>query len=191
MTRAGETVGRVREGERVFDLVLRLGGEQIDERRGPRAPADRDQERQARPAGPRRRREPRSGRSCRSGASRCAGGSSCRRNVRGRDMVGFVREAQARVSTLTLPEERRARVGRSVPELQPREGPPRRRSCPWRSRVIARHARHDVPQRCATRSWPSSTCPSRSRAAPPRWSCAGCPSASPRASASSRSAGCR
>ncbi len=103
MTRAGETVGRVREGERAFDLVLRLGGEQIDDpedlarlpiatRSGKLVPlalvADVAEERTVVQIGREQMRRR----------------LIVQANVRGRDMVGFVRDAQARVKRLTLPK---------------------------------------------------------------------------------------
>jgi cobalt-zinc-cadmium resistance protein CzcA len=102
MTRAGETVGRVREGERTFDLVLRLGGEEIDEpddlarlpiatKGGKLVPlalvSDVTEERTLVQIGREQMRRR----------------LIVQANVRGRDMVGFVREAQARVKKLTLP----------------------------------------------------------------------------------------
>jgi heavy metal efflux system protein len=102
MTRAGETVGRVREGERSFDLVLRLGGEEIDEPEdlarlpiatssGKLVPlalvSDVTEERTLVQIGREQMRRR----------------LIVQANVRGRDMVGFVREAQARVSKLTFP----------------------------------------------------------------------------------------
>jgi cobalt-zinc-cadmium resistance protein CzcA len=103
MTRAGETVGRVREGERSFDLVLRLGGEEIDEpddlarlpiatRNGKLVPlalvSDVTEERTLVQIGREQMRRR----------------LIVQANVRGRDMVGFVREAQARVNKLTFPK---------------------------------------------------------------------------------------
>jgi cobalt-zinc-cadmium resistance protein CzcA len=103
MTRAGLPVGVVREGERIFDLVLRIGGEEIrDERDVERLPvatshgalvplkmlADVTEERTvvlvSREQMKRR--------------------IAVQANVRGRDMVGFVKEAQARVDALNLPK---------------------------------------------------------------------------------------
>jgi heavy metal efflux system protein len=103
MTRAGETVGRVREGERSFDLVLRLGGESIDDpedlarlpiatRSGRLVPlalvSDVTEERTLVQIGREQMRRR----------------LVVQANVRGRDMVGFVREAQARVKRLSLPK---------------------------------------------------------------------------------------
>jgi heavy metal efflux system protein len=102
MTRAGETVGRVREGERSFDLVLRLGGEAIDDpedlarlpiatRSGKLVPlalvSDVTEERTLVQIGREQMRRR----------------LVVQANVRGRDMVGFVRDAQERVKTLALP----------------------------------------------------------------------------------------
>jgi cobalt-zinc-cadmium resistance protein CzcA len=103
MTRAGTTVGRVREGERVFDLVLRLGGDQIGTaedlerlpiatRAGKLVPlslvADVVEERTVVQIGREQMRRR----------------LVVQANIRGRDMVGFVHEAQARIGKLTLPK---------------------------------------------------------------------------------------
>jgi heavy metal efflux system protein len=103
MTRAGSNVGRVREGERVFDLVLRLGGEEIDEpedlarlpiatRDGKLVPlslvADVVEERTVVQIGREQMRRR----------------LIVQANVRGRDIVGFVRDAQARVARLAMPK---------------------------------------------------------------------------------------
>ncbi|HEX4446899.1 MAG TPA: CusA/CzcA family heavy metal efflux RND transporter [Polyangiaceae bacterium] len=103
MTRAGDTVGRVREGERVFDLVLRLGGDQIAApedlarlpiatRQGKLVPlalvADVSEERTLVQIGREQMRRR----------------LIVQANVRGRDMVGFVRDAQSRVEKLVLPK---------------------------------------------------------------------------------------
>ena len=102
MTRAGETVGRVREGERSFDLVLRLGGESVDgpedlarlpiaTKSGKLVPlalvSDVTEERTLVQIGREQMRRR----------------LVVQANVRGRDIVGFVREAQARVKKLMLP----------------------------------------------------------------------------------------
>jgi cobalt-zinc-cadmium resistance protein CzcA len=105
MTRAGIGVGQVREGERVFDLVLRVGGEAVDDgddlERLPvaaslgganelvplRLLADVTKERtvvQVSREQMRRR-------------------LVVQANVRGRDIVSFVGEAQAKVAALKLP----------------------------------------------------------------------------------------
>ncbi len=104
MTRAGMEVGRVREGERMFDLVLRIGGEELQ-----RAS---DLERLPVPT--------RQGNLVplalvsdvlRESSIVQIGREQMRRrllvqcNVRGRDMVGFVKDAQAKVSTLSLPTQ--------------------------------------------------------------------------------------
>ncbi len=103
MTRAGDTVGRVREGERVFDVVLRLGGEQVASaedlarlpiatRSGKLVPlslvADVAEARTIVQIGREQMRRR----------------LIVQANVQGRDMVGFVRDAQARVATLPLPK---------------------------------------------------------------------------------------
>jgi heavy metal efflux system protein len=103
MTRAGQEVGIVREGERVFDLVIRLGGERVDDehdigrlplatQQGNLVPlsmvADVTLE----------------------DTVVIVGREQMRRrlivqtNVRERDMVGFVKEAQAKVAALNLPK---------------------------------------------------------------------------------------
>jgi cobalt-zinc-cadmium resistance protein CzcA len=103
MTRGGQTVGRVREGERVFDLSLRIGGERVadpqDFERLPVATmgetlvplamvAHVDEERTVVQIGREQMR--------RRLIVQC--------NVRGRDIVGFVQEAQSRVADLALPK---------------------------------------------------------------------------------------
>ncbi|OJY22046.1 MAG: hypothetical protein BGO98_35070 [Myxococcales bacterium 68-20] len=103
MARAGQPVGVVREGERVFDLVVRLGGERVDDERdlerlplatqqGNLVPlsmvADVTAEDTIVVVG----REQNKRRLI------------VQTNVRGRDMVGFVKEAQERVAALTLPK---------------------------------------------------------------------------------------
>ena len=103
MARAGLPVGVVREGERVFDLVLRIGGERVDDegdigrlplmtQQGNLVPlsmvADVNLE----------------------DAVVIVGREQMKRrlivqtNVRGRDMVGFVKEAQAKVAQLEIPK---------------------------------------------------------------------------------------
>ena len=103
MARAGQPVGVVREGERVFDLVIRIGGEEIgDEHDLARLPlmtaqgslvplsnvADIKLE----------------------DAVVVVGREQMKRriivqtNVRGRDMVGFVKEAQAKVAKIETPK---------------------------------------------------------------------------------------
>lgn len=103
MARAGMPVGIVREGERIFDLVLRIGGERIDDERdvarlplatqaGNLVPlsmvADVKVEDSVVVVG----REQLKRRVI------------VQTNVRGRDMVGFVKEAQAKVAQLDLPK---------------------------------------------------------------------------------------
>jgi cobalt-zinc-cadmium resistance protein CzcA len=103
MARAGQSVGVVREGERVFDLVVRLGGERIDDERdlerlplatqqGNLVPlsmvADVKSEETIVSVG----REQNKRRLI------------VQTNVRGRDMVGFVKEAQSKVAALKLPK---------------------------------------------------------------------------------------
>jgi heavy metal efflux system protein len=102
MTRAGLEVGQVREGERIFDLVLRIGGDEIREekdlerlpimtKQGTLVPlalaADVLRESSVVQIGREQMR--------RRLVVQC--------NVRGRDMVGFVKDAQAKVATLSLP----------------------------------------------------------------------------------------
>jgi len=103
MTRAGMPVGVVREGERVFDLVLRLGGESIktedDLSRLPLAASDGHLVPLAMVADVNLEK-----------TVVMVGREQMRRrlivqsNVRGRDMVGFVKEAQDRVAKLGLPK---------------------------------------------------------------------------------------
>lgn len=103
MARAGLPVGVVREGERVFDLVLRIGGENVvDEKDLSRLPlatnhgnlvplsmvADVKLENTVVVVGREQMRRR----------------LMVQTNVRGRDMVGFVKEAQAKVSELKLPK---------------------------------------------------------------------------------------
>lgn len=103
MSRAGLPVSKVREGERVFDLVLRLGGEQVKNeadlarlpiatQRGSIVPlsvvSDVVSERtvvQVSREQMRRR-------------------LTVQVNVRGRDVIGFVKEAQAKVNALETPK---------------------------------------------------------------------------------------
>ncbi|MBX3185771.1 MAG: efflux RND transporter permease subunit [Labilithrix sp.] len=103
MARAGLPVGIVREGERVFDLTLRIGGDQVDDERdlgrlplmtpnGNLVPlsmvADVKLENTVVMVG----REQNKRRLI------------VQANVRGRDMVGFVKEAQQKVAKLDLPK---------------------------------------------------------------------------------------
>ena len=103
MTRAGENIAEVREGERVFDLNLRIGGDKIQNEydlarlpvyteRGSLVPmslvADIEQE---------------------STVVQISREQMKRRlvvesNIRGRDLVGFVNEAQAKVAQLHIPQ---------------------------------------------------------------------------------------
>ena len=104
MARAGLPVGIVREGERVFDLTLRIGGERVDDERdiarlplqtshGNLVPlsmvADVKLENTVVMVGREQMK--------RRLIVQC--------NVRGRDMVGFVKEAQAKVAQLNLPKQ--------------------------------------------------------------------------------------
>lgn len=103
MTRAGMPVGLVREGERVFGLVLRIGGERIDDEgdlsrlplatpNGNLVPLSMVADLQL------------------ENTVVVVGREQMRRrlvvqtNVRGRDMVGFVKEAQAKVAKLDIPK---------------------------------------------------------------------------------------
>ena len=103
MARAGQQVGVVREGERVFDLVVRLGGERVDDERdlqrlplatqgGNLVPlstvADVKLEDTVVIVG----REQMQRRLI------------VQTNVRGRDMVGFVKEAQEKVKAIKTPK---------------------------------------------------------------------------------------
>jgi cobalt-zinc-cadmium resistance protein CzcA len=104
MARAGQPVGVVREGERVFDLVVRLGGERVDDERdigrlplatqqGNLVPlsmvADVKLEDTMVIVGREQNRRR----------------IIVQTNVRGRDMVGFVKEAQAKVAQLNIPKQ--------------------------------------------------------------------------------------
>lgn len=103
MARAGLPVGIVREGERVFDLTLRIGGETIDDEhdlsRLPLATSDGHLVPLSMVADVKLEH-----------TVVMVGREQMRRrlivqsNVRGRDMVGFVKEAQARVEELNLPK---------------------------------------------------------------------------------------
>lgn len=103
MARAGLPVGIVREGERVFDLTLRIGGERIDDEsdlaRLPLATAAGNLVPLSMVADLKLEH-----------TVVMVGREQMRRrlivqsNVRGRDMVGFVKEAQAKVATLNLPK---------------------------------------------------------------------------------------
>lgn len=103
MARAGMPVGIVREGERVFDLVLRIGGESVSNERdlarlplatshGSLVPlgmvADVNLENTVVMVGREQMRRR----------------LLVQSNVRGRDMVGFVKEAQAKVAQLDIPK---------------------------------------------------------------------------------------
>lgn len=103
MARAGMPVGVVREGERVFDLTLRIGGERVDDERdlarlplatshGNLVPlsmvADLKLENTVVMVGREQMRRR----------------LIVQSNVRGRDMVGFVKEAQAKVAQLNIPK---------------------------------------------------------------------------------------
>jgi cobalt-zinc-cadmium resistance protein CzcA len=103
MTRAGVGVGRVREGERSFDLVLRLGGEEIDEPEDlARLPIATDSGRLVPLALVSEVTEERT--LVQIGREQMRRRLVVQANVRGRDMVGFVREAQEKVSKLTFPK---------------------------------------------------------------------------------------
>ena len=104
MSRAGQSVGAVREGERVFDLVLRLGGEQVsneaDLARLPVATSNGALVPLANVADV----------TTESTVVQISREQMRRRlvveaNVRGRDLVGFVKDAQARVAELQLPHD--------------------------------------------------------------------------------------
>ncbi len=103
MARAGLPVGIVREGERVFDLVIRLGGERVDDEgdigrlplmteQGQLVPLGNVADVQL------------------EDTIVVVGREQMKRrlivqtNVRGRDMVGFVKEAQAKVAQLKVPK---------------------------------------------------------------------------------------
>ena len=103
MSRAGLPVGVIREGERVFDMVLRLGGETVDDAQdlgrlpvatqgGNLVPlsnvADIENETTV----------------VQVGREQMKRRLMVQANVRGRDMVGFVKEAQERVAKLDIPK---------------------------------------------------------------------------------------
>lgn len=103
MSRAGLQVGRVREGERVFDLVLRLGGESVETEaslarlpltthQGSLVPlgmvANVSSERTVVQVGREQMRRR----------------LTVQANVRGRDVVGFAHDAQKRVEALNVPK---------------------------------------------------------------------------------------
>lgn len=103
MARAGQAVGVVREGERVFDLVVRLGGERVDD--------ERDLERL--PLATQRGNLVPLGMVADVkledtvvivGREQMKRRLIVQTNVRGRDMVGFVKEAQSKVIALNLPK---------------------------------------------------------------------------------------
>jgi cobalt-zinc-cadmium resistance protein CzcA len=103
MARAGLPVGQVREGERVFDLVLRLGGDKVmddgDLRRLPIATG----------AGNLVPLELAADVTREDTAVQVSREQMRRRltvlaNVRGRDLVGFVKEAQARTASIEVPK---------------------------------------------------------------------------------------
>lgn len=104
MSRAGLPVGVIREGERVFDMVLRLGGEGIDDAQdlgrlpvaaqgGILVPlanvADIESEDTI----------------VQIGREQMKRRIIVQANVRGRDLVGFVKEAQERVRNVEIPKE--------------------------------------------------------------------------------------
>jgi heavy metal efflux system protein len=102
MARAGEKVGLVREGERVFDLVLRLGGEAIEDEHdlarlpimsgdGHLVPMSNIAEIVREPT------------VVQIGREQMRRRLIVQANVRGRDVVGFVNEAQQRIRALDLP----------------------------------------------------------------------------------------
>lgn len=102
-SRAGLTVGAVREGERVFDLLLRLGGERIDSaQQVARLPVLTHQRSLVPLSMAAEVTEERT-------VLQVSREQMRRRlvvqgNVRGRDMVSFVNEAQAAVAKLGLPK---------------------------------------------------------------------------------------
>lgn len=102
MSRAGLPVGVVREGERVFDLTLRIGGERVDDERDlARLPLQASQGHLV-PLGMVADLKLEN-------TVVMVGREQMKRrllvqcNVRGRDMVGFVKDAQAKVAALDLP----------------------------------------------------------------------------------------
>jgi cobalt-zinc-cadmium resistance protein CzcA len=103
MARAGLPVGTVREGERVFDLVLRIGGERVEDEtdvgRLPLETANGNLVPLSMVADVKLE-----------DAVVVVGREQLRRriivqtNVRGRDMVGFVKEAQAKAAQVDVPK---------------------------------------------------------------------------------------
>jgi cobalt-zinc-cadmium resistance protein CzcA len=103
MAKAGVQVGEVREGERVFDLVLRLGGDGVTSRsdiarlpvtlaNGGWVPVSSVADVSEQPT------------VVQIGREQLRRRLLVQANVRGRDMVGFVAEAQSRVAKLELPK---------------------------------------------------------------------------------------
>jgi cobalt-zinc-cadmium resistance protein CzcA len=104
MARAGQQVGVVREGERVFDLVVRLGGERVDDERDLQRLPLATQQGNLVPLGMVADVKTED-------TIVIVGREQMKRrlivqtNVRGRDMVGFVKEAQQRVAALHVPKQ--------------------------------------------------------------------------------------
>jgi len=103
MARAGLPVGVVREGERVFDLVLRLGGDAINNERDiARLPITTNQKSLVPLAMVADVTEERT--IVQIGREQMRRRITVMVNVRGRDMVGFVGDAQAQVAKLDIPK---------------------------------------------------------------------------------------
>jgi len=103
MTRGGQTVGRVREGERVFDLSLRIGGERVtDPQDLARLPVATTGDRLVPLALVASVAEERT--TVQIGREQMRRRIIVQCNVRGRDIVGFVQEAQSKVTPLALPK---------------------------------------------------------------------------------------
>jgi heavy metal efflux system protein len=104
MTRAGTNVGQVREGERVFDLSLRLAGDDIHDAEDlARLPIATKQGKLVPLALVSDVKEQRS--VVQIGREQMRRRLIVQSNVRGRDMVSFVKEAQDKVATLDLPKD--------------------------------------------------------------------------------------
>ncbi|HKQ68418.1 MAG TPA: CusA/CzcA family heavy metal efflux RND transporter [Polyangiaceae bacterium] len=102
MTRGGQNVGRVREGERIFDLSLRIGGEemksQTDLERLPIMTSDGKLVPLALVADVKRNQT-----LVQIGREQLRRRILVQCNVRGRDVVGFVDDARAKVTALGIP----------------------------------------------------------------------------------------
>ncbi len=102
MSRAGKHVGVVREGERVFDLVLRLGGESVENADDVARLPIATPEGGLVPLGAVADIHEENG-IVQIGREQMKRRLIVQANVRGRDMVGFVKEAQAKAASLSMP----------------------------------------------------------------------------------------